>query len=71
MEEILAFVGEHILDFFLGIGVVVTTFLNKPKTAAKLQKIKEKKLTKLEREQSTLFEKLKRNAKAQDELNKE
>lgn len=75
IETVIEFIGENITILLMGIGVIITNLLGKPKTAEKLKKAKEKRLTKVKEKITKTLKTLKElnieNESLEKELNNE
>lgn len=71
MEEIIMLLVEHIYEILMGIAMVIVTLANKPKSAEKLRKIKEKNLAKLKARRAKEVEKIAKETAEIDKLEKE
>lgn len=71
MEEIIMLLVEHIYEILMGIAMVIVTLCNKPKSAEKIAKIKQKNLKKLKAKRAKKVEKIAKETAEIDKLEKE
>lgn len=71
MEEIIMLLVEHVYEILMGIAMVIVTLANKPKSAEKLAKIKQKNLAKLKARRAKEVEKIAKETAEIDKLEKE
>lgn len=71
MGEFIAYICDYVGEIILGACIFIATKLNRPKTAAKLQKIREKKIKKLKKRDVKLIEKLQADQNELEKLEKE
>lgn len=71
MEQVIEFVSENIAYILLSAAVVIANIFNKPKTAEKLKKAKEKQKAHLEAKCAYDIEKLKKDNEALEKIKKE
>lgn len=62
---------DNIYEILLGAGIVLSTIFNRPKTAEKLKKIRQKSLERKEKKLSKVINEGKKLASEIDELKKE
>lgn len=71
MEELMLLLVEHIYEILMGTAMVIVTLTNKPKSAEKLAKIKQKNLAKLKAKRAKEVEKIAKETAEIDKLEKE
>lgn len=71
MGEFIAYICDYIGEIILGACIFIATRLNRPKTAAKLQKLRDKKIKKLKKRDVKLIEKLQADQSELEKLEKE
>lgn len=71
MEIILEFLSENIIQLILSLGTIILVWLGKPKSAEKLQKLKQKRQAQLKAEIQQTIEKLKLLNKEEEKITKE
>lgn len=69
--EIFETIAEHLYEILIGVGVIVSTIINKPKSTEKLLKIKEKRLTKVKTQLQKDAQKTAKEAAEIEKLEKE
>ena len=71
MGNLFAYVADYIEEIIIGLFIFLATKMGKPKTAEKLEKIRDKKIKKRKKRSVKLIDKLEKNQEEIKKLEKE